>query len=105
MAKLEGKWHLQAVTHPNPDETNCAMLLTIQLGALDRQRAATAILLGDIVAQPYFAELRTKQQVPLPLPLPLPPTPTPTPSTPQARLLAHLAQRMEQAHVGRYSEI
>ena len=83
MAKLEGKWHLQAVTHPNPDETNCAMLLTIQLGALDRQRAATAILLGDIVAQPYFAELRTKQQV---ISTPTPdPTPTPTPTPIQAQ--------------------
>ena len=63
VAKLEGKWHLQAVTHPNPDETNCAVLLTIQLGLLDRQRAATAILLGDIVSQPFFSELRTKQQL------------------------------------------
>jgi insulysin len=63
VAKLDGGWNLIAVTHPNPDETNCAVLLTVQLGQLDRQHAATAILLGDIISQPFFSELRTKQQL------------------------------------------
>lgn len=63
VAKLEGKWHSFAVAHPNPDETNCAVLLTVQLGLLDRRKAATAIVLGDIVSQPFFSHLRTEQQL------------------------------------------
>ena len=39
------------------------MQLTVQLGQLDRQEAAAAILLGDILGQPFFASLRTKQQL------------------------------------------
>jgi hypothetical protein len=63
VAKLEGRWKMHALTHPNKDETNCAVLMTVQLGLLDRQHAAVAIVLGDIVSQPFFAHLRTEQQL------------------------------------------
>ena len=63
VANLQGKYLLHALTHPNADEKNCAVQLTVQLGQLDRQEAAAAILLGDILGQPFFASLRTKQQL------------------------------------------
>jgi secreted Zn-dependent insulinase-like peptidase len=63
VANLQGKWYLHAFSHPNPSETNCAVQLTVQLGLLVRQQAAAAIILGDILAQPFFASLRTDKQL------------------------------------------
>ena len=63
VANLQGKYYLHAFAHPNADEKNCAVQLTVQLGQLGRQEAAAAILLGDILGQPFFGSLRTKQQL------------------------------------------
>ena len=38
VANLQGKYFLHALTHPNADEKNCAVQLTVQLGQLDLVR-------------------------------------------------------------------
>jgi secreted Zn-dependent insulinase-like peptidase len=63
VANLQGRYYLHAFAHPNADEKNCAVQLTVQLGMLGRQEAAAAILLGDMLSQPFFGSLRTKQQL------------------------------------------
>ncbi len=63
VVNLHGKFYVHALDHPNPDEKNCAVQLTVQLGQLGLRKAAAAILLGDILSQPFFGSLRTEQQL------------------------------------------
>ena len=39
------------------------MRLTIQLGRLSAPEAAAAELVGDVISQPFFQQLRTEQQL------------------------------------------
>lgn len=61
-AKLDGRWVLP-VRHPNPQEIDGAVRLVIELGKLNTTEAAKAILLGELISQPFFYELRTVQQL------------------------------------------
>jgi secreted Zn-dependent insulinase-like peptidase len=62
-ASLHGPWLLHAVQHPDPTQTQSAVELTIQLGQLEVVQEAAALVLQEAISQPFFAELRTKQQL------------------------------------------
>jgi len=63
VADLGGRALLRAVAHPNPQETNSAVRLTLVLGELSAREAATAQLLAKMVEPAFFASLRTRQQL------------------------------------------
>lgn len=63
-ADLEGTSWLLATKHPNPDEVDGAVLLWLQLGQLSLPAdAAASIVLGELLDQPFFTQLRTEQQL------------------------------------------
>jgi len=47
----------------NPEETNSASRLTLQIASRDEKDVLSAQLIGDIVSTPFYDELRTKQQL------------------------------------------
>ncbi|KAL1516006.1 hypothetical protein AB1Y20_002619 [Prymnesium parvum] len=61
-ARLDGSYLLSA-RNPNPHETDGAVRLVLELGALDAAGAARARALSDLISQPFFYELRTVQQL------------------------------------------
>ncbi|CAM9761849.1 unnamed protein product [Ascophyllum nodosum] len=48
---------------PNQDDENSAAIAYWQLGERDERRFATLLLLGQMMREPCFTELRTKQQI------------------------------------------
>jgi secreted Zn-dependent insulinase-like peptidase len=63
VADLSGRHLVHTFRHPNGDEPNSAAQLVVQFGRLDARQAAVAELLSDMLKQPFFDELRTKQQL------------------------------------------
>ena len=55
--------HVISRPHPNPEERNCAVHVTWQLGATTPRSLAAASLFGMLTSQPVFDTLRTKEQL------------------------------------------
>ena len=63
IANLEGRWVQYAEAAAHPKEAQSAVKLIVQLGRLPIQQAAVAQLLSAAISQPFFDDLRTKQQL------------------------------------------
>ena len=63
IANLEGRWVQYAEAAAHPKEAQSAVKLVVQLGRLPIQQAAVAQLLSAAISQPFFDDLRTKQQL------------------------------------------
>ena len=92
---LRGANWLLAARHPNPQETNGAVRLVVQLGKVDAADAARAQVLSELVSQPFFYELRTVQQLGYSAPRPA------RPSTLRARRWPPRSARTTAPHVPR----
>lgn len=54
---------MYSTQHPSKSQTQSAVMLTVQLGRLDLEQTAALDMLVAAIEQPFFNDLRTKQQL------------------------------------------